>query len=176
MDTVQVVVHDTFFQRRCSVLEDKKCTTNHIPTMQDRTETRCVPAYNTKCKKVVNTVYRKSCSSMYEKECREVEVMVYRTLYISECVSGSCHQVARQVPSPQPRQKCSSVQKERCREVPDKVEERRCYYVPTQECHTVPVKVAVDVPHQQCHQVVHVHVPVCSCVCVCTRVCVCVCV
>ena len=157
LDMVQVVVHDTFYERQCTMLEDQKCTTKHIPSVEDRTETRCVPAFNTKCKKVVNTVYRKSCMSMYEKECREMQVTVYKTMYVAECTAGSCHKVAKQVPSIQPRQKCSSVKKEKCKDVPEKVEERKCFHIPTLDCVTVPVKVPVTVPQQKCHPVKRKH-------------------
>ena len=86
-----------------------------------------------------------------------MQVTVYKTKYMSECKAGGCHEVAKQVPSIQPRQKCSSVQKEKCKDVPEKVEDVKCYHIPTQDCVTVPVKVPVTVPQQKCHPVPRKH-------------------
>ena len=157
LETVHNVVHDVFFEKKCTELEDKQCTTEHIPVIKDTTETRCVPAYRSKCRKVERSVNRPICTTMYESECTMVLVQLYTTSYEEECGSGGCHMVAKQVPSKQPRKKCSSVKKKKCKEVPIKEEEQKCHHIPTQDCVNVPVKVPISVPRQDCRPVPRKH-------------------
>ena len=75
-EKVEQVVHDTVFQQQCFHYNVSQCNVTHVPAVQDTTQTRCVPSYNTKCSKVKKTELRKECKLEYKAECFQVIIKV----------------------------------------------------------------------------------------------------